>query len=273
MTHAWSARAASPADYETYVRLGAQLGVDDPVPSRERWEADAMAQTLFLDGEGGTFAYALARPLGDEAYVFNIVVDAPYRGRGAGRALMDVLATRLREAGCRRWRLNVKTDNAAAIKLYERCGLSVAYRSTAISLRWDCVAALPREEMPVTARLVDPTEDTVLEDAHGIAPGRLADLRLHRRVILRLVDPKNPDDPRVGVAAFDPTFPGAFPFQVVRPSLAPALLDALRALARPSDTFIRLVIEHDDQLDQAMRAAGAEVMVELFHMEGDIAQS
>lgn len=271
MLSPWPARAASPDDYDAYVRLFPQFEVPDPTPSRERWEREMMPHTALLDHEGHTFAYVLARPLGGTGHVFNVVVDTAFRGRGAGRALMEAAAARLREAGCSRWALNVKIDNTPAIRLYERCGLSLAHRSTAMTFAWDRVSHLPHEEGSVTARPVDPAEDPALEDAFGLPRGRLADLRGRRApIILRLVDPSRPDDPKVGVASFDPTHPGAFPFAVARPALARSLLDAMRPHARPGDTFTRLVVEHDDALDRVMRDAGGEVLFELIHMEGDL---
>src|SRR3569833_2515384 len=120
MLSPWPARAASPADYDAYLRLFPQLEVPDPTPSRERWEREIMPYSVFLDHEGHTFAYVLARPLGGTGHVFNVVVGTAFRGRGAGRALMEGAAARLREAGCTRWGLNVKIDNTPAIRLYER---------------------------------------------------------------------------------------------------------------------------------------------------------
>jgi ribosomal protein S18 acetylase RimI-like enzyme len=265
------ARSAAPADYEAYVRLFAELGVPDPVPERARWETEMLPHTLVIEQDGALIAYVYGRSLGDVGYVFNVVVDPACRGRGVGRALMHAVGERLRALGCARWCLNVKVDNEPAIHLYERCGLRRAYRSWALRLAWDRVGALPREEGSILARPFDPAEDAALEAAFEQVPGRLADRRSRpTRVLLRLVDPARPDDAKVGLASFDPAHPGAFPFAVARPALAAVMLDALRPHARSSDDALMLLIERDDALAETLRAAGAETVFELFHMNGDI---
>ena len=63
---------------------------------------------------------------------------------------------------------------------------------------------------------------------------------------------------------------GAFPFAVARPSLARPLLEAIRGHALPEFDYVRLVAEDDAALVEALVAAGGEVLIELFHMEGDV---
>ena len=267
----WPTRPATPGDYPHFVRFFAELGVPNPVPDAARWEAEMLPGTIFLDHEGTPVAYALLRPFGPAGHVVHVVVDPAWRGRRVGGALMAAAADRLHRAGCARWELNVKADNDAALRLYERCGLRRAYRSTALSFPWEGVASLPREATAVTARAVDPAEDAALEAAFPRLRGRLVAARQRARsVIVRLVDPASPGDPRIGVAAFDPAFPGAHPFVVVRPGLAAPLLEALQAYARPGDTFVRLTAEDAPDLTTALVAAGATVTFELFHMEGDL---
>jgi RimJ/RimL family protein N-acetyltransferase len=52
-------------------------------------------------------------------------VIAARRGRGIGRALLEAALARADEVGLTRVELRVRTDNAAAIRLYERCGFEV----------------------------------------------------------------------------------------------------------------------------------------------------
>ena len=143
------------------------------------------------------------------------------------------------------------------------------YHSVALTLPWASVAALPRDLTRVAARPIAASDDEALEAAFSVIPGRLADFRARGRVLLGLFDPEHPEHP-AGLASFDPAFPGAFPFAVTRPALAATLLDGLRPHARPGDTDIKLVIERDAALVATLRAAGAAVRLELFHMEGDL---
>ncbi len=268
----WITRPAGPEHYEAFVRLVPELGVPDPIPDRARWEAEIRSDMLFLEHDGAPVGYAWGKAFGDTGRVMHVVVDPAWRGRGVGGALMAAIAERLRAAGCRRWALNVKIDNVPAIRLYESLGMRRAYRSAALWLPWEGVAALPREAegsgSTVTARAVEPAEEAALEAAFALLPGRLADLRARGRVLVRLVDVACPDEARVGLAAFDTEFPGAFPFAVARPALAAPLLEALRRHARPGDARIHLLADRDDALVAALRAAGGIISFELFYMEG-----
>ncbi len=56
------------------------------------------------------------------ARLYSIAVDAAARGRGYGAALLDAAERLARKRGCTGMRLEVRTDNRAAIALYERRG-------------------------------------------------------------------------------------------------------------------------------------------------------
>jgi GNAT superfamily N-acetyltransferase len=260
------ARRAVPADYDIFTRLFPELGVPDPIPERTQWVADMCPDTLILEHEGAAVGYSWAKAFGAAAHVYNVVVAKASRGLGAGRALMAAIAEQLRDAGATSWALNVRIDNVPAVRLYERFGFRTTYRSTAVELPWVGVAALPRDAAVPSAHLVEPSEDAALEAQFSVMAGRLADYRAHGRVLLALTEVGMP----VGLASFDPSFPGAFPFKVARPGLAAALLDAMRPHARPGDTFVRLVAENDEPLADAFRTAGARVRLETFHMEGEL---
>ena len=58
----------------------------------------------------------------DIARLYSIAVAAGERGGGAGRALLAAVERTARRHGCRRLRLEVRSDNVAAQRLYERAG-------------------------------------------------------------------------------------------------------------------------------------------------------
>jgi GNAT superfamily N-acetyltransferase len=259
-----STRAATPDDYAIFSRFFPQLAVPDPLPSLDKWAVMA-AHALFLERAGEAIAYAYAQKLGETGYVYHVVVDEWARGSGVGRTVMHAIASRLRAAGCTRWCLNVKPDNTPAIRLYERCGMKLAYRSTALSIAWTKVDALPLVE--ARWRRAEASEDPFLERAFGLPEGRVTVLRAQpNRIVLRIDE----GSAIAGVAVFDPTFPGAFPFRVARPELARALLEAMRAHKREAHDHVRFVAEDDEPLLAAMLAAGAERTMDVFHMRGDI---
>jgi hypothetical protein len=101
-----------------------------------------------------------------------------------------------------------------------------------------------------------------------VLAGRLRIIRARgNRVIVQL---RNPGGAPVGLACFDPAFPGAFPFAAARPGLAAPLLRAIAPHARPGDTSLQVVVERDDALVDALRAAGAEIRMRLVHYIGPL---
>jgi GNAT superfamily N-acetyltransferase len=56
------------------------------------------------------------------AWLYDVFVEEPNRGRGVGRALMRLVEVEVRAAGMRRIELNVFGDNAPAQRLYESLG-------------------------------------------------------------------------------------------------------------------------------------------------------
>jgi GNAT superfamily N-acetyltransferase len=264
-------RLADASDYPTYARLFADLGTGDKVPSPEIWRAEIAPDTWLFEQSGKPAGFLYHQRLAGVAYVRQLVVTPELRGHGVGRQMMDALADDLRRAGITRWCLNVKPDNAAAIRLYEGVGMHEAYRSVALRFPWSLIHELTLPDRPVRTCPIDPAEDAAIEQAFHMPRGQLAVRRAHGRVVLRrLHDPAAPTSLGLGFAAFDPDFPGAFPFRVSAPYLAQPLLDGLRAHARPDIPFIQLVVEDDDHLATLFVEHGAEVRIELAHYKGHV---
>lgn len=128
-------RAARREDHPDYQRLQRQLGVDQPPFEIDWWDRHYREHTTVLETESGeVVAYGLTVPLGTRGDVRQIVVDQAWRGRGAGRQLMEIVARRLREAGCRDWRLEVRADNEPAIALYRSVGMSLIHEIDVLRL-------------------------------------------------------------------------------------------------------------------------------------------
>jgi ribosomal protein S18 acetylase RimI-like enzyme len=255
-------RAAAATDYPAIAVLFRELGVDDPTPTAERWVRELAPGTLVCERDGGVIGYVRFYKLAMAGHIANLVVAAAARGDGVGRSLMTAAAARLREQGATEWHLNVKADNAPAIRLYEGLAMAVEHRSTALRLAWSDIGRM--RGAPAVASIADPSDDDDLERAFGLLSGRLAMSR-QRRVIMQLRDDACAP---VGVACFDPSFPGAYPFCVARPPLAVTLLEALRDHARPGDTQVQIVVEDDDVLVDALVASGAGVRMRLLHYRG-----
>lgn len=70
-----------------------------------------------------TFGYSLEF-YGRDAFVDELTIDAPFRGKGIGRAVMEQIETHLRPTGIRALHLEVEEGNEAARHLYESQGFT-----------------------------------------------------------------------------------------------------------------------------------------------------
>jgi ribosomal protein S18 acetylase RimI-like enzyme len=262
-------RRATANDYPAYAVLLRELGVDDPTPSAERFAADLAPRILMYERDGAPIGYVSYDKLAANGYIRNLAVAPTARGAGVGAALMMAAAARLRAHGVTEaWHLNVKADNAVAIRLYERFGMAVEHRSVALRFAWAHLDRLPADDGHVTMLPVPAEDDDDIERALGILGGRLHVSRSRGSNIL--VQLRDEQLAPVGVACFDPAFPGAFPFCATRPALAAPLLRALAPHVRPGDLDLQVVIEDDDDLAGALIAAGAVVRMRLLHYAGPL---
>jgi ribosomal protein S18 acetylase RimI-like enzyme len=260
-------RAARPDDYDAVVRLIAELGVPDPVPARDEWIASNMPRITIAceDGKDDAIGYVSWRAYGPLAHVMHVAVDPAMRGRRVGEKLLLHARDAAKQAGCTRWYLNVKRDNTPALKLYDRCGLTLELESFALTLPW---ANVPR--VAVAQRLVDDTaaDDAAIEQLFNVPADRVASFR--GRGSFRLVTLRDDTDAVAGFAAFSPRFPGAATFSARKPDLAVPLLEAMRAYADPQFDYVRVTIEGDRALADAVLALGAELMFEILRLSAPI---
>jgi GNAT superfamily N-acetyltransferase len=255
-------RSATPGDYGRFVAWFAELEVDDPTPTAAQWEA--MSRTaLVAERDGQPAGYLTHQLLADVGYVRNVVSDPTVRRSGVGRALLVAAREEMQAAGLRRWCLNVKPGNVAARALYESLGMRAQYASCALRFDWSLVDGLQADL--AVAQLLGEADDKLFETAFGLPQGLLAEHRRQGRVEMGLRD----NDGRVaGVSSFSPSYPGAFPFRVARPSLAGTLLRALRPYALPEQGHMQVVTEDDDALEAMLLNAGAELRMRILHYEG-----
>jgi ribosomal-protein-alanine N-acetyltransferase len=62
----------------------------------------------------------------DEGHITNVAVDSDYRRQGVAAMLLLSMFEAAREKGAKRFTLEVKRTNEAAIRLYEKFGFSIA---------------------------------------------------------------------------------------------------------------------------------------------------
>ncbi len=264
-------RPATPDDYAEFARMFPELGTGDPIPDEDAWTGHLHDSTLMLVEGAQILGYAYFERMAEFGYVRNVVIDPAQRGRGRGRTLMLHLAEHLRALGCTRWCLNVEPGNTVALALYRSLGLDVVYRSAALRFLWSAVEALSGEDLSLETCPVDPSEDAEIEAAHELPVGQLAAIREDpSRILQRLHDPADPTALGLGIASFNPHFPGAFPFRVARPGLARALLLGLHPHALPDEPHMHVVVEDDEPLRALLLEIGAVLRMQLLFLRGDL---
>jgi GNAT superfamily N-acetyltransferase len=107
-------RPATADDYDDYARLMPELGVDDPVPTRDRFAAELRARTLVASQDAAVVGYALFDVLAERRYIRNLVSDPARRRHGIGLALKEAMRRRFVAAGARAWCLNASCRGCGA---------------------------------------------------------------------------------------------------------------------------------------------------------------
>jgi ribosomal-protein-alanine N-acetyltransferase len=135
------ARSAPPAAASPRLRPARAADLDALLALEARFTSDRLSARQFrhhlcnprarlrvasLGGEVAGYALLLLRTGSRVARLYSIAVDPARRGRGLGAALLADAERVGRAAGAAELRLEVRTDNAAAIALYEGRG----YRRT-----------------------------------------------------------------------------------------------------------------------------------------------
>ncbi len=211
--------------------------------------------------------YAHWRVYGATAHVVHVVAAPHARRLGVGRALLDATRKAVIAEGCTRWYLNVKRDNAAARRLYEQYGMAVERKLWALQIGWARVDTLAADGGGAAAYTPGPDDDAAIAARFELDAGRLASLRARPGTVMLALRDGGELPAYAAFAAFDPGFPGAAVFCAARPGLARPLLDACRAHADLTRfDFVRLVIDRDRALVDALVGAGAELTLELLQM-------
>lgn len=256
-------RAATAGDYPAFAALFPELGVPDPLPSASAWADDLAPRTVLATVDGEVVGYCYFQVLADSGYVRHLVVSPRARRAGVGRALLLEVVRRLSAAGCGRWCLNVKPDNEPALRLYQSLGMTPQRTSTQLELQWADVERLAAPPVDVS---LDPDRDGRAEDRFGLPRGQAREARALRRTVITLAAA----DQIVGFCAFDPRFPGAFPFRVATPDHAGALLRAMRPHALPEHSYVRVVVDDGPVVRAALVDVGARALFEILHLAGPL---
>lgn len=123
-------RAATPADLPAILALEESAFASDRFNRRQFRYLLRQARSTFLvaRAEHGLLGYGvvLYRANSRRARLYTIAVAETARGQGLASALITALAAEARRRGCRQLGLEVRADNVAAQRLYEKLGFRVA---------------------------------------------------------------------------------------------------------------------------------------------------
>jgi len=126
MSAAFRIRRAKPADLDALVALERAAFTTDHLSRRQyRVHLRSPSAAVLAAFDGSRLlgkAVVFFRRDSDIARLYSIAVADVARGRGVGAALLAAAEAAARRHGARRMRLEVRQDNAAAMRLYERRG-------------------------------------------------------------------------------------------------------------------------------------------------------
>jgi ribosomal protein S18 acetylase RimI-like enzyme len=257
-------RPAVDDDHDAYTRLFAELAVPEAPPPRDRFVSSMRDDVLVAQDDDGVAGVVWARARGGLWHIVHLMSDPRRRRRGVGRALLLAAATRGRSLGFRRWMLTVKPDNTVARALYDSVGMVEVLSSAVVKLGWRDVERLPAADGVVVGAVA---EDVDAVPALQLLPGELAAARsLPGRIFVEA----RRGGVLVGVAGFDPAFPGSPLFRVVDVDVARPLLAALAPQARPGDDALRVYVEGQPALRDALVGVGGEVVMQVLRLEGAV---
>lgn len=256
-------RSADVTDYALFARLFPELRVTDPLPSREQFAEHMLPNVVIVEDDAAAVGYAFWRCYGPTAHVGHVVVAPEARGRGLAGALLGDVRQRVRASGCTRWYLNVKQDNAPALRAYRKIGMAIEQEGWAVDATWEQLAGLSKGEQPATLlpQVVPPSDDATIAAHFGLDAERIAFLRRKPGEALYA---SYDDGVPVAFAAFDPHHPGIYPIYVATMDVACSLFNALTQHALHK--HVHVAVEENRVLFEALCAVGGRLQHAFFRM-------
>jgi ribosomal protein S18 acetylase RimI-like enzyme len=122
-------RQYRPGDREALVWLWSLCGLirpwNDPYRDIDRKLAWDAPNLMVLEDAGELIGSVMVGYEGHRGWVNYLAVHPGHQRQGLGRLLMDEAERRLRELGCAKVNLQIRTSNEAAAEFYRRIGYAV----------------------------------------------------------------------------------------------------------------------------------------------------
>lgn len=131
--YAATVRSATSADLAALVALERHFPGDRlSRQSFRRLLYSASAEVWVYEEAGQVIGNAmlLCRATSTQARLYSLVVHPQHHGRGIARALLETVERAAATRGCHRLSLEVRTDNAPALRLYQKAGFQLIRQIT-----------------------------------------------------------------------------------------------------------------------------------------------
>ncbi|MFT5219825.1 MAG: ribosomal protein S18 acetylase RimI-like enzyme [Gammaproteobacteria bacterium] len=135
-------RRYQASDHDKLVHLWQQVFPDDPAhnePASLLEAKLAVDDLIFIAEKNNTIAGAcMAGYDGHRGWLYAVAVDPEFRRQGLGRELVKQAITALKEIGCIKINLQIRSDNVEVAKFYQSLGFAVEDRmSMGVLLKHD----------------------------------------------------------------------------------------------------------------------------------------
>ena len=250
--------------FEEFHRVDGECFPAEPIASEGF--STFMADDFWAAYDGDSpvaFGYVVRKP--DVAWISRIATSAAYRKQGVATELMRTMVHHCLRIGLSDMMLYVQSDNAAAIRLYERFGFRT------VESAYQFILSGPRLLTPPPDDVGEPITAVPITDLSGSSVpqwprewSNIADT--HRPPEQYVLVFRDESGTHRGYCRLVPCFPGCFPFVVDRPAtyLAGAL-HALREFLLPEKDILKLTFS-DDALADACVELGLKLNYQLFKM-------
>ncbi|MDA1106878.1 MAG: N-acetyltransferase [Proteobacteria bacterium] len=131
--YAATLRRAVPADLAALVALERHFPGDRLSRQSLRRLLHSASAEVWVYEEAGQVtgnAVLLCRTTSTQARLYSLVVHPQHHGRGIARALLETVERAVTARGCHRLSLEVRTDNAPALRLYKKAGFQLIRQIT-----------------------------------------------------------------------------------------------------------------------------------------------
>ena len=198
----------------------------------------------------------------DRVHIRRIAVHPDYRSKGLGSRLMAAMIDQAQNAGFERVTLNVRQDNPAAIRLYEKFRFLVFGESVQFIATVGTTTDTDLNVMAVPAYLQEVQHPSYLDRLARLKesqdpPKRYALVFLRKGLL-------------VGLTLFSPDFPGCRSFEVfTEVKDIQQLVNLLEPFTRPDKRTIRITTR-DQAAIALFRDAGVRENYRLFEMSTEL---